>query len=183
MVLKNHDMKVDKVKLLTTLVVILLLINITTLAGIWRMMDWNNMRLMPPPPPSPKDFIINKLGLDDEQQKVFEELRNEHFTQMSNLREEIKSEKSELYDLLKNPQIDTNATYKHFASIMSKEERLERITFEHFRKLRNVCNDEQKQHFDVIIDKVLNMVMHGPKPAQPHHGMHGAHSPAMPPLP
>jgi len=155
-------MKIDKIKLLTTLVIILLLINITMLAGIWRLMDWKNMRLMPPPQAGPKEFIISKLGLNTEQQKVFEELRQEHFMQMSNLRDEIKKEKTDLYNLLKNPVIDTAETYNYFASIMAKEERLERITFEHFRKLRAVCNNEQKQHFDVIIDKVLHMVMHGP---------------------
>lgn len=172
-------MKVDKTKLLTTLVIVLLLMNITTLAGIWRMMDWKHFRLMPPPPPSPKEFLIEKLGLNEEQQLVFEELREEHFNQMSSLRNEIRQEKEALYDLLKNPVIDTTASYKHFALIMSKEERLEKITFEHFRKLREVCNEEQQQHFDIIIDRVLQMVMHGP----PQHGPHQRELPGPPPLP
>lgn len=172
-------MKVDKTKLLTGLVMVLLLLNLTTLAGIWRMMDWKHFRLMPPPPPSPKAFLIEKLGLNEDQQEVFEELREEHFSQMTALRTEIRQEKEALYDLLKNPEIDTATSYRHFSAIMSKEERLEKITFEHFRKLREVCNEEQKQHFDIIIDHVLQMVMHGP----PQPGRHQHELPGPPPLP
>lgn len=171
-------MKIDKVKLLTILVVLLLFINVATIAGIWKLIDPHTLGMMPPPPPSPKDFIISKLDLDEEQQKVFEELRKEHFEQMSGLQEQIRDEKDAMYDLLKSSSPDTTQTYLHIAKIMQSEERLERITFEHFRKVRAICNEEQQQHFDVIIDQVMRMVMrpprqggsHGPSREQGGHG-------------
>lgn len=173
-------MKIDKVKFLTILVVLLLFINIATIAGIWKFIDPRNLRMMPPPPPGPKEFIISKLGLDETQQKIFEELRTEHFEQMSGLQEQIRAEKDAMYDLLKSPNPDTTQTYVHIAKIMQSEERLERITFEHFRKVRAICNEEQQQHFDAIIDRVMRMVMRPPRPDGPHghskeHGEHGPH--------
>jgi hypothetical protein len=165
-------MKFDKVKLLTTLVVLLLLINVATIASIWRFIDPAHLRMMPPPPPGPKEFIISKLGLDEDQQKVFEELRKEHFEQMISLRDQIRGEKDAMYDQLKGNNPDTAITYQHIAKIMQYEERLEKITFEHFRKVREICNDEQKQHFDAIIDQVVHMVMRSPR-GRPGDRMHG----------
>jgi Spy/CpxP family protein refolding chaperone len=176
-------MKIDKVKVLTTLVVVLLLINITTLATIWKMRTPGGMEMHPP---SPKEFIISKLNLDEEQQKVFEELRKEHFEQMRGLQEQIRAEKDAMYDLLKSSEPDTTQTYQHIAKIMQSEEQLERITFEHFRKVRAICNEEQQQHFDAIIDQIMRMVMRPPRPGGPngppreHGGGHPPHEHNMP---
>jgi protein CpxP len=173
-------MKLDKVKLLTTMVVLLLLINIATIASIWKLIDPKNLSLMPPPPPSAKEFIISKLNLDEEQQKVFDELRKEHFEQMQTLQVNIRTEKDALYDLLKSPEPDTVQTYLHIARVMQNEERLEKITFEHFRKVRAICNDEQKQHFDIIIDQIMRIVMRPHRQGETHepigdHEQHGTH--------
>lgn len=154
-------MKINKVKVLTGLVIVLLLINITTIAGVWKLVDVANLTALKKP--SAKDFIIAKLQFDEEQQEQFELLRKEHFDQIGGLLTDIQNEKGEMYDLLKSSNPDTALTYAHIAQIMQREERLERITFEHFRKVRAICNDEQKQHFDVIIDQVMHMIM------QPRH--------------
>lgn len=164
-------MKLDKVKVLTGLVVVLLLINITTIASIWQMVDFKHLSLKGQKPHGPKEFIIAKLGLDEEQQKVFEELRKEHFAEMRTLQEVIKVDKEAMYEAMKENTPDTAQTFAHIARIMQHEERLERITFEHFRKVRAMCNDEQKQHFDVIIDEVMRMIKHAPKPNDPNEHM------------
>ncbi len=165
-------MKLDKIKVLTTLVVVLLLINITTIASIWQIVDFKNLSLKAHQPQGPKEFIIAKLGLDKEQQQVFEVLRKEHFEQMSSLQQNIKTEKEAMYDLLKANSPDTAQTFAHIARIMQSEELLERLTFEHFRKVRALCNDEQKQHFDVIIDRIMHMVKHAPKAHEPNDDRH-----------
>ena len=151
-------MKATKTKILSIAVVVLLLVNITTLASIWPYIDLKNFTFTPPSPGNTKEFIINKLNLDKEQQKVFEELRNNHFEEMRSLQASISDEKDAMYGQLKSNLPDTVATYGHIARIMQHEERLDHITLEHFRKVRAICNDEQKQHFDVIIDKVMHVV-------------------------
>ena len=161
-------MKIDKVKLLTILVVLLLVLNIATIAGIWKLIDPQTLAMLPPPPTGAKEYIISKLDLDEEQQKVFEELRKEHFEQIQNLQEQIRVEKDAMYDLLKSAEPDTTVTFNHIAKIMQSEERLERVTFEHFRKVRAICNTEQQQHFDAIIDQIMRMVMRSPIPGAPH---------------
>jgi Spy/CpxP family protein refolding chaperone len=150
-------MKFNKTKILTAAVVFLLLVNLTTLAGIWPYIDLKTFTFAPPSPATPKQFIIDKLDLSEEQQKIFEELRKEHFEEIDRLQASIIDEKEAMYDLLKSNTPDTIATYNHMATMMRDEERLERLTIEHFRKVRAICDDEQKQHFDVIIDKIMKM--------------------------
>lgn len=175
-------MKIDKTKLLLTLVALLTILNLTTLASIWRLVDLKSFSIMPPPHGGPKDFIISKLDLNEEQQKIFEELREEHFQEMKILQENIRSEKDAMYDLLKSDQPDTTASYQHIARIMQNEERLKRITFNHFRKVRAICTPEQQQHFDVIIDEVMHMIMRPPRPENPG-AMHHRNHPHTQPLP
>ncbi|AMS27119.1 hypothetical protein AEM51_08895 [Bacteroidetes bacterium UKL13-3] len=160
-------MKIDKVKLLTILVVLLLALNIATIAGIWKLIDPQTLAMVSPHPTGAKEYIISKLNLDEEQQKEFEELRKEHFEQIQNFQEQIRVEKDAMYDLLKSAEPDTTVTFNHIAKIMRNEERLERVTFEHFRKVRAICNAEQQQHFDAIIDQIMRMVMRSPIPGAP----------------
>lgn len=155
-------MKIPKVKILSILVVVLLVLNITTIAGAWKLL--NKVNNADAKTSSAKNFLITKLEFDEEQQAQFETLRKEHFEQIAGLLTSIQNEKSDMYTLLKSNNPDTALTYMHIARIMQQEERLERITFEHFRKVRALCSDEQKQHFDVIIDQVLRMIM---KPKNP----------------
>jgi protein CpxP len=167
-------MKLDKVKILSILVVLLICINLATLAGVW---------MMRPPNPhgfgamSPKEFIITKLEFTDEQAEAFELLRKSHFDTIQKLREQIRSEKEEMYAGLKTKGNEA-AAYDHLAKVIACEEQAEKITFEHFRQVRELCNDQQKQHFDAIINQVIKMVgLQAPPPP------HELRQPGGPPLP
>lgn len=169
-------MKIDKVKLLTILVVVLLLLNLVTIASVWMR---GPGRHMGPPPHGPREYIISRLGLNEEQTEAFEKLRKEHFDTIQKLREQIKSEKEEMYSGLKSKG-NESAAYAHLAKVILYEEQAEKITFEHFRKVRELCDDEQKKHFDAIITQVIKMVgVHTPPPP---HGRNNGHG-GPPPLP
>lgn len=160
-------MKVDKVKLLTTLVVLLLLLNIATIASVWVMRPGKHMGGVH----GPREYIISKLGFDEAQTEAFEALRKEHFDTIQKLREQIRSEKEEMYSGLKTKGNENDA-YAHLAKVIAYEEQAEKITFEHFRKVRELCDEEQKQHFDAIITQIIKMVGVNtpPPPHAPNHG-------------
>lgn len=157
-------MKIERTKLLVSLIVILVFINLTTLATIWLTKPTKAMG--PEIPNGPKQFIIEKLDFDEEQTEAFDELRAEHFTEMQGLRKQIYESKESLYNLIKSDEVDTALMYSSIANIGMYEEKAERITLEHFRKVRQLCNEEQKQQFDLIISDVVRMIM----VPQQHHG-------------
>lgn len=160
-------MKLTKELVLKILVVLLLLINVTTIAGVWRFIDLKNMRLVYQAPKNTKDFIVAKLGLDAEQQQVLIQLRNEHFEQMGELKQHITEHKKQLSDAVKSNTPDTTQTFLHIAEYMRSEEKLHRLTNEHFRKIRAICNAEQQQHFDAIVSQITRMATQEPQYVSP----------------
>lgn len=168
-------MKIDKIKILSILVVLLICINLATIASVW---------IIRPAPPhgygaqSPKEYIITKLEFTDEQVAAFELLRKSHFDTIQKLRHQIRTEKEEMYAGLKQKGNEEKA-YAHLAKVIAYEEQSEKITFEHFRQVRDLCDEEQKQHFDAIINQIIKMV--GVNAPHPPHEI--KRQPEAPPLP
>ena len=158
-------MKIERTKLLVILVVVLLALNITTLATIWIGKAQHNIRR--DMQFGPKKLIIEKLHFDDVQIENFNVLVEEHQQQMKDLKEQIFESKEAFYAQLKNDAPDTTLAYQSIAHITSYEEKAEHITFEHFRKVRALCNPEQKQQFDIVIGEILKTMM------GPQNDMHG----------
>ena len=170
-------MKIERTRLLTLLVVVLVLLNLTTLATIWfrkspQQLDADRRE-------GPKNFIIQKLHFNEKQIEEFSALVDEHRTQMQELREQIAESKEQFYDQLKSDAPDTAMAYQQIASITQFEEQAERITFNHFKKVRAICSSEQKQEFDVVINEILRRMM-GPSHG-PHQGPPPMHPPGGPP--
>lgn len=157
-------MKIKRTKLLTAVVIVLLLLNITTLTVILMNKQGGTGR---PMPEGPRKMIIERLHFDDEQVKAFDVLVEEHRQQMRELREKIAKNKEAFYDQLKQDDTDTATAYTQIASITRFEEEAERITFNHFKKVRALCNDEQKQQFDLVIRDILKNM------TAPHERPHG----------
>lgn len=147
-------MKITKVKVLSILVILLVCINLATIASVWVLRPAIHGGFGAQ---SPKEYIISKLNLTDEQIDAFELLRKSHFDNIQKLRNQIRTEKEEMYAGLRVKGNEQEA-YAHLAKVIAFEEQAEKLTFEHFRQVRELCNDEQKQHFDAIINQVIKMV-------------------------
>lgn len=153
-------MKIERTKLLVILVFVLLALNITTLATIWigkaQLNMKHDMQF------GAKKLIIEKLHFDESQIEEFNVLVEEHQQQMKDLKEQIFENKEAFYSQLKNDAPDTALAYQSIANITSFEEKSEHITFEHFRKVRALCDSDQKQKFDIVIGEILRTMM-GPQ--------------------
>jgi hypothetical protein len=44
---------------------------------------------------------------------------------------------------------------------------MDRVTFDHFLKLRKLCDTEQKKLFDTFIDEIARSMMPGPEGDRP----------------
>src|SRR5688500_16491711 len=112
----------------------------------------------------PAKFIVEELNLDDKQQDQFNELKKEHQQQMRQLQDSIKTQRDLLPDAIikgDNAVADSIA-----ARIGHYQQRMEYLTYEHFVKVRGICNDEQQKKFKTIIQDILEMM--GPRKGPPH---------------
>lgn len=94
---------------------------------------------------SPQKVIIEKLGLDDNQVKEYEALITEHQEATISLSEEIKVNKTALYQGIANNNKSFIDSIIDLLGVNFKE--MEQTHFNHFLEIKNLCKEEQKENF------------------------------------
>jgi Spy/CpxP family protein refolding chaperone len=148
------------VKIWKWLVGILALLNIILMISIWRKPQHSRP---PMPEGGPAKMIIEELRLDPDQVKAFEKLKDEHHSAVVDLQRKGKELRDGLFDLLKQEHADSSEVKRRMAEIGENQVAIEKVTFEHFQKVRQLCDAEQKKRFDAMINDVLRRM------AGPHH--------------
>jgi periplasmic protein CpxP/Spy len=161
----------QKSKFLTFVVIGLLIINFGTLAFLF----FKKPPLPPigPPPNEVRGFLEQELNMNDNQKKELDKLKEEHHSRIISLQDTIKLIKDKMFDQLSLMNVDSSLVKQFASTIGEKQTAIELITFEHFRKVRNVCDDNQKQKFDKIMKDVVRMIegkkFPPPPPGMPPH--------------
>ncbi|MBS1515318.1 MAG: Spy/CpxP family protein refolding chaperone [Bacteroidetes bacterium] len=156
---------IAKNKLLFTVIIILILINVSTLSFMW----YAKLKEPPPPvivnappmqqgpPPEGRANLKEQLKLTDAQMEAVDKIREEHLAQIRKTKEEMRGLKDELFSNLSKPDADTNKVKDITNRIGTYEARIDLITFDNFREIRKIISDEQKKKFDEIILDLLRM--------------------------
>jgi periplasmic protein CpxP/Spy len=155
----------SKTKFLTLGLMLLLALNAVTLFLLFRMRsDGVNY---PRPPEGPANYIVKQLQLDEKQQQQFAGLRRQHQEMMRRIHDEQKRLHDGYFDLLKTDDPDESRV-DSIATLMSQNEKnIELATFDHFKRLRTICRNDQKKLFDDTIDEIARMLT---KPGPPGGG-------------
>ncbi|MCY7361831.1 MAG: hypothetical protein LH629_07170 [Ignavibacteria bacterium] len=171
----------DKNKIIGISVVLLILINLILLSYIWKERGNGNnadINRMPPdrsqknermkraPENGPKEFIIKELSLSDSQIKEYGKLVDEHRANMRNINDELRDSRQKLWNAFSKSENDTTVVLKMASDIGEIEKQKELITYGHFQKVRNLCDEAQKKKFDDIIEEVIKMMSPKPSPGR-----------------
>jgi len=139
-------------KIVGWLIGLLILANIATLTFFW-IGHLKNQRNN-----SPKEFLAKSLHFSETQKNAYFELAKDHNESANKIREQIKINKEELFQLLKSEKIDDSIKKNAALKISISIQALDMLTFEHFKKVRALCTEEQKPKFDELIQKMVNSV-------------------------
>lgn len=153
--------RITKFKFTSWLIVILLLVNIGTLVFYW------GNHLKQKIENSPKAFLARKLNFSEMQKRLYFDLASEHNNSAQKIREQIKVNKDHLFQLLKSDTIEESARNNAAQQVSLSIQSLDILTFEHFKKVRALCTEEQKPKFDALVQKMVNSVnspLKGPQP-------------------
>ncbi|GAB2816147.1 Spy/CpxP family protein refolding chaperone [Ferruginibacter profundus] len=142
-----------KNKILTWLVVLLLIGNVTSIVLFWM----NRNTQLPASKATPTEFLIKELKFDIKQQEQLELLVARHKEQVPPLRRNIRASKEALFDLLKVYNLSDSAKTAALKAVSVNTEALDSVTFTHFQKIRELCTPEQQNKFDQIIHQVTAM--------------------------
>ncbi|MCB0698137.1 MAG: periplasmic heavy metal sensor [Chitinophagaceae bacterium] len=136
----------------TLVIIVLLLLNIGTLAFLWQ--SRGERHLPPPPPDSPDNIIIHELKLDDEQQQQFLKFKHMHRRSTDSVQRHIKDAQRSLFALVKQDQMDTVARDSLLNVIEQNEAAKHLITIQHFHDIRSILSPEQKELFNDLVEDI-----------------------------
>jgi len=156
----NHG---AKNKLLTWLVVLLVIVNAATITMFWL----GSGRPFRNGKGAPQEFLVKELKLDTGQQVLFEVLRKKHHDSAMILRDEVKRAKESFFNLLKQSNVTDSSKFAEANKVSVITRKLDLLTLDHFQKLRAICNGEQQQKFDGIINQVIGMIGQPQRPGRP----------------
>jgi len=151
----------ESLRFLKIVIICLLVVNIGTLSFIWLHHGHGG----PPPPHGRGDvagFLTHELNFSPEQEKQFDQLREEHHHAMEKFQDEGRERHHQLFDLLHASTADSAAIQSAAKGIAENQSQIEVVTFHHFQQVRAICNPEQQKKFDEIIDEALRMMAPGP---------------------
>jgi protein CpxP len=162
----------QKPKLLTITIIGLFILNLATLGYLWfsRPHGILQPRNMNPPLEQRGGFLEEQLKLNDKQKDEFLKLKEEHHKLAEPLQDSIHILKDRMFDVISSGQADTIKASEIARSIGECQKQLEMVAFHHFRKMRDLCDDNQKQKFDKVMKNVMMMVGPGEMRMQPPMG-------------
>ncbi|MTI40072.1 periplasmic heavy metal sensor [Fulvivirga lutimaris] len=129
-------------KALIGVIIVLVILNGISLSFIWNENDHHDRHR----PPKVERYLGKRLHLNEEQVTFFKKSRREHFERKGDLMAEIAGLRTQLAQ-----QLEKEASDSLLNLIASNYKELEMLNHEHFRRLRSICDDEQKLAFDSLL--------------------------------
>jgi periplasmic protein CpxP/Spy len=166
-----------KNKLLIGVIVLLVIANVASITMMWLNNNKHPHRPNAMQAAEPKMFLINELQLNAQQQQQLDTLVKEHRGLAKPLKDEIRETKRLFFNLLQQKNIADSTKQNALKAISKSTEALDVVAFNHFAKVRLICNEAQQKRFDEIIDDVTKLMAQPPR----HKGNHDDRPPFPPP--
>jgi hypothetical protein len=153
-----------KNKLLFWCVIILIAVNAVTLTSFW-------LRKPPFPPPGGHDVRLDgqkimeeQLQLSDEQSRLFEKIRNEHFRRTRPLQDDAHKIRLDILDEIFASEPDQTRIQNLLAELSDKQNQFEKYLFAHFQELKKACDEGQAKELKaMLIDLMGKNRPHDPR--------------------
>ena len=139
-------------KILVAAVVLLLIANIALVAF---MMKGRSKAAEKKPKTDPAEVMYKELNMTEEQKKQHKLLKEEHFKNIKPLFDSVRAAKTAFYALLKDSTVTDSVLTLYGNHISEKQSEIDRRTFAHFKRLRNLFTTEQQPKFDLFVQKMM----------------------------
>ena len=104
---------------------------------------------------SPVQMMSKELGMTEQQKKDYEQLRETHFNSMRPLFDSVRLAKSTFFGLVKDSTATDSMMVQYSERIASMQQKIDQLTFAHFRRVRNLFSGEQQKKFDTLVLKMM----------------------------
>jgi periplasmic protein CpxP/Spy len=160
----------SKQKIIVWSIVILVILNLGTLATLWIGHFQGPERRISHGRRAPdhvSDFLTRELNFDADQKKEFKILQSRQIAQMDTFQKEVNTCKRRMMDELLKTSPDP-ARVKELAGEVGEKEALKaRRVFKHLQEIKAICRPEQKGQFDILVSDLLAVMKPPDHPGQP----------------
>lgn len=150
-------MKNSNTKILTIAVVLLLLTNIALVVFMMKGKNRHSGKSRGSRS-EPFEMMVKELNMTEQQQKDYKQLKEEHLKNIKPWFDSVRSAKKDYYALIKDSAISDSIVMVYNQRISERQSAADRLTFAHFKRVRNLFSVEQQPRFDEFIQK---MMQHG----------------------
>ncbi len=149
-----------KNKVLTWTIGILILLNLTCLSLLW---FGNPQRLdhQPPPPRDPETaarFLKDQLNFSDEQFNKYLLLRDSHLLNTQSVQREMEILRHNLMEELFKDNPNQEIVSEIETRIGENQTSLERLTFDHFMGIKNLCAPDQNDRLRLLFQGIARNI-------------------------
>lgn len=99
--------------------------------------------------------MVNELGMNETQKKEFDSLREAHFAAIRPLFDSIRTTRQALYSLIKEDTLNDSLVSVYSSNITEKQSRADKLTINHFRKVRKMFSGDMLNKYDEMVQKML----------------------------
>jgi hypothetical protein len=110
------------------------------------------------PPHSRQDnfeLMAKELNLQEEQKAQHKLLREEHFKNVKPYYDSIRVAKMALYARVPDSTVTNEDFVNYDAKVINWQSKINKLTFEHFRKVRSLLQPDQQPQFDNFVQKMM----------------------------
>ncbi len=155
-----------KTKSLITIIIFLLITNITMLIFFVVQSKPAERRQRNHESNGMYNSLQNDVGFSKDQLDQYQSLREQQMKKVHPMFDEVREAKKDFYGLMNSSQTSDSLVNADADSIAQKQKHLDLQMFGYFKNVRAICTDAQKPKFDSLMKKVV-MRMIG-RPGQPH---------------
>ena len=145
-------------KILTIAVVLLLIVNVVMLVCMMKGRGHHGMKKQGGKG-GPFDMMVKEMNMNEQQQTEFKKLKDEHFTAIKPVFDSVRTLKKSLFGLVKEENINDSLVNNYSALIAQQQAIIDKLTINHFRKVRALFSADQQKKFDSITQKMIQMKM------------------------
>ena len=139
-------------KILTIAVILLLLVNVAMLIF---MLKGRGHHTIKDRAKGPFDMMVKELNMTEQQQTEFRKLKDEHFTAIKPVFDSVRTLKKSLFGLVKEENINDSLVNQYSTLISEQRGIVDRLTINHFRKVRALLSGDQQKKFEDFIQKMI----------------------------
>ena len=103
------------------------------------------------------NYFKKELNFSEEQSAKFQEMMTGHFEKLKPIMGEVRKAKDSMFSLMRQLAMPADSILQKAAENIAQKQKLQELqSFNHFRQVRDLCNEEQRSKFDSLISKMIN---------------------------